>query len=76
MPIYALLILLFWNVIVLKYPAFPKVVPSLSTTAVLVLTPFVITQFLTVTLVMDVVPVEPTARTIGDVVFVFFIGTP
>ena len=61
------------NVMLEKRPAFPSVPASEMTTAELVLTPLRMTQFLTVTLVIGVLPTEPNQITLGLVTLVFSI---
>jgi hypothetical protein len=73
MPFQALRILLFCKVILLKYPAVPKVAASEINSAVAVFEPFVIIVFLSVTFVMGVEKVEPIKNTVGPVAEVFAI---
>ncbi len=57
----------------LNQPALPGVAPSDTTTAELVVAPLIIIQFLSVTFVVGVVPLEPITTTLGVVVDVFSI---
>src|ERR1041384_8584453 len=56
-----------------KNPALPRVPASDTTTAELVLTPLITTQFFKVSFVIAVVPVEPSNTTLGLVTLVFVI---
>src|SRR4051794_6597999 len=59
-------------VMLLKNPGFTPAVSRIST-ALLVLAPFLIVQFLIVSLTIGVVPIDPSATTLGDVALVFSI---
>src|SRR5688500_4999954 len=64
--------LLFWIVILLKYPAVPRFA-SETTTAVALFAPLMIVEFFKVEFKIGLVPVEPNNRTDGEVVLVLVI---
>jgi hypothetical protein len=64
--------LLFWIVILLKYPPVPGDAPSERINAEEELTPLIIMVFFNVTLVIGVVPVDPITSTWGVVTELFW----
>ena len=63
--------LLFWNMILLKYPGLPNVAASETKTPEFVFTPLMRIQLAIVQFTKGVVPVEPSKRMFGAVTDVF-----